>query len=254
MSESATEQRVGQPVEPGLDATHPGEPVPAVEGVTPDAVATVAPASDDLATVTRAERAEVAGAVRDAMLDVLFRDARTPDRWSDRPVEPEVIQALFELVRLGPTSGNCQPARFVFLHSADSRERLRPALSAGNVEAVMGAPLCVVVAHDPLFFEQMPRLHPDEDLRSWFAADLSLSEETAFRNGTLAGGYLLMAARALGLDAWAMSGFDAQKVDDIFLAGSGWRSNFLLSLGYAAGPPARPRAPRLLFDEACMLL
>ncbi|MCQ8241910.1 malonic semialdehyde reductase [Acetobacteraceae bacterium KSS12] len=188
------------------------------------------------------------------MLDILFREARTPDGWADRPLEASVVHALYDLCKLGPTSGNCQPARFVFLHSADSRERLRPALSPGNVERALGAPLCVVVATDPLFYEQMPRLHPDEELRSWFAADLSLAEDTAGRNGTLTGGYLILAARALGLDVLPMSGFDNQKVDDIFLGGTGWRSNFLLAIGHAATAPARARAPRLVFDEACLLL
>jgi 3-hydroxypropanoate dehydrogenase len=164
------------------------------------------------------------------------------------------LHALYDLVKLAPTSGNSSPGRFVFLTTRDSRERLRSALSPGNVEPTMAAAVTVIVAQDPLFFEQLPRLYPSEDARSWFAADLGLAEDTAFRNATLQGGYLILAARALGLDVWPMSGFDSHMVDDIFLAGSGWRSNFLINLGYAAGAPELPRAPRLTFDEACMLL
>ncbi len=190
----------------------------------------------------------------EAALDTLFRNARTPGRWTETPVDQTVLQQLYELVKLGPTSGNCQPARFVFLHSRDSRERLRPALSAGNVEAALSAPVLAIVAQDPFFFDNMPRLHPDEEARSWFAADHGFAEETAFRNASIQGGYMILAARALGLDAWPMSGFDNHKVDEIILAGCGWRSNFLLGLGYADGAPERPRAPRLGFDEACMLL
>lgn len=188
------------------------------------------------------------------VLDALFRTARTPTAWTEAPVEQSLLQELYDLVKLAPTSGNCQPGRFVFLCSQDSRERLRPALSAGNLPGVMQAPVTVIVAQDPFFFDNMPRLHPVEEARSWFAGDHGLAEETAFRNATLQGGYLILAARALGLDVWPMSGFDTDKVDEIFLSGCGWRSNFLLGLGYAAGGPDRPRAPRLGFDEACMLL
>ena len=195
-----------------------------------------------------------ADAIDDAALDRLFRTARTPSAWSPAPIAEETVRALYDLVKLGPTSGNCSPARFVFLTTRDSRERLRPALSPGNIDRTMSAAVTVIVAQDPLFFENLPRLYPAEEARSWFAADHGLAEETAFRNATLQGGYLILAARALGLDAWPMSGFDSLKVDDIFLGGSGWRSNFLVNLGYADGAPATPRGPRLTFDEACMLL
>ena len=195
-----------------------------------------------------------AGAVADEVLDRVFREARTPTRWSDRPVPQTLLHSLYELVKLGPTSGNCSPARFVFLAGRDSRERLRPALSPGNVEPTLAAALTVIVAQDPLFYEQMPRLYPRAEARSWFAADAALADETAFRNASLQGGYLILAARMLGLDAWPMSGFDNARVDEIFLAGQGWRSNLLVNLGYAEGLPETPRAPRLAFDEACLLL
>ncbi len=192
--------------------------------------------------------------VEDAVLERVFRTARTPQRWRDIPVDAGLLHTLYDLVKLGPTSGNCSPARFVFLTSRDSRERLRPALSSGNVERTMSAPVTVIVAQDPLFYEQLPRLYPQVEARSWFAADIVLAEETASRNSSLQGGYLILAARMLGLDAAPMSGFDNDKVDEIFLAGQGWRSNFLLNLGYADGEPPHPRAPRLAFDEACLLL
>ena len=197
---------------------------------------------------------EAGAGVGEAVLDRVFRAARTPTRWSERPVPQPLLHSLYELVKLGPTSGNCSPGRFVFLASRDSRERLRPALSPGNVEPTLAAALTVIVGQDPLFYEQMPRLYPRAEARSWFAADAALADETAFRNASLQGGYLILAARMLGLDAWPMSGFDNAKVDEIFLAGQGWRSNFLVNLGYAEGLPETPRAPRLAFDEACLLL
>ena len=193
-------------------------------------------------------------ALSDDALDRIFRNARTVQRFSSRPVPESLLRALYDLVKLGPTSGNCSPARFVFLHSADSRERLRGSLSGGNVERAMNAGATVIVAYDPLFYEQMPRLYPQAEARSWFAADATFAEETAFRNATLQGGYMILAARMLGLDVAPMSGFDNAKVDEMFLGGQGWRSNFLLNLGYADGLPDAPRAPRLAFDEACLLL
>lgn len=186
-------------------------------------------------------------------LDSLFRAARTPERWTDAPVPDETLRSLYDLVRLGPTSGNCCPARFVFLTTQDAKERLRPALSAGNVDKAMTAPVVVIVAQDPLFFEYLSRLNAELDLRSWFAADVGLAEETAFRNATLQGGYLILAARALGLDVLPMSGFDSAMVEDTFLAAEGWRANFLACLGHGE-PDETPRAPRLFFDEACRQL
>ena len=203
---------------------------------------------------SEAPRPRMPAGISDDVLDIVFRQARTPSRWSDAPVPQSVLHALYDLVKLGPTSGNCSPARLVFLESRDSRERLRPALSIGNVDATLAAPVTVIVAQDPLFYEQLPRLYPRAEARSWFAADLGLADETAFRNATLQGGYLILAARLLGLAAWPMSGFDAAKVDEMFLSGQGWRSNFLINLGYADGLPDTPRAPRLTFDEACLLL
>lgn len=191
--------------------------------------------------------------------EVLFTQARTPRSFSPRPVGEDVLRRLYDLVKLGPTSGNCSPGRFVFLTTQDARERIRPALSPGNVARAMAAPVLAVVCHDPLFFEALPRLNPQEGLRDWFAADVGLSDETAFRNGTLEGAYLIMAARMLGLSAMPMSGFDSFMVEDTLLNATGWRVNFLVGLGYPAeNEPApdhaEPRAPRLDFGEACLCL
>lgn len=186
--------------------------------------------------------------------ELLFQKARTPRRWLAKPVETQTLKELYALVSLGPTSGNCSPARFVFITGSEGREKLRPALSSGNVNRVMGAPVIALVAHDPLFFDYLPRLCPSEELRSWFAADVGLAEETAFRNGTLQGAYMIMAARALGLDVLPVSGFDQSVVEDAFLADTGWRANFLLCLGYGETESLPPRAPRLAFEEACRLL
>lgn len=187
-------------------------------------------------------------------LDVLFNEARTFTWWQDRPVSPELLQQVYDLARMGPTSANACPARFVFLHSASSRERLRPALSEGNVRQTMSAPVTVIVAHDMEFYEQLPRLYPHTDARSWFAGKEDAVKTTAFRNGTLQGAYLMLAARALGLDCGPMSGFDNARVDAEFFADTRWKSNFLINMGYGDRSHLRPRNPRLPFEDACRLL
>jgi 3-hydroxypropanoate dehydrogenase len=154
---------------------------------------------------------------------------------------------------MGPTSANSGPARFVFVRTTEAKERLKPALSAGNLEKTMAAPVTVIVAYDPRFYDELPRLFPHADARAWFAGNEALAEETAFRNSTLQGAYLIMAARALGLDCGPMSGFDRAKVDEAFLAGRGWKSNFLVNLGYGDPEGVLERLPRLSFDEACEL-
>ena len=188
-------------------------------------------------------------------LDTLFRTARSRYRWTAEPVGDEVLRALYDLMRFGPTSANSSPARVLFLRTTDAKERLRPALSAGNVDKAMSAPVVAVVAHDPEFYEQLPRLYPQGgDARAWFAGNALLADETATRNSTLQGGYLILAARAVGLDAGPMSGFDRDRVDAAFMAGRGWRTNFLVCLGHADATAEHDRAPRLEFDEACVLL
>ena len=192
--------------------------------------------------------------VDDASLDALFRDARTQNAWTSKPVSDETLHALYDLLKFGPTSANCSPARFAFLRTAESRQRLFPALSAGNVEKTLTAPVTVIVAYDPRFYDRLPQLFPHADARAWFAGNAALAEETAFRNGTLQGAYLIIAARAVGLDAGPMSGFDKAIVDSTFFAESGLKSNFLVNLGYGDPAGLLPRSPRLEFDEACLML
>jgi 3-hydroxypropanoate dehydrogenase len=182
-----------------------------------------------------------------------FLHARTPRAWTDRPVDEETYRHLYDLVKYGPTSANSSPARFVFIRSQESKDRLRPTLTAGNVAPVMTAPVTVIVAYDPSFYDYLPRLYSQADARSWFAWNDDFSQETAIRNSSLQGGYLLIAARLLGLDCWPMSGFDNARVDQLFLDGRGWRSNFLVSLGYAE-PVESPRNPRLMFEEICEVI
>lgn len=189
----------------------------------------------------------------DAALDTLFRAARTKNAWTDEPVSDEVLQQLYDIVKFGPTSANSSPARFVFLRTPEAREKLKPALNPGNIEKTMTAPVTVIVAFDPLFYEKLPKLFPHADARGWFSGNPDLADETAFRNGTLQGAYLIMAARALGLDCGPMSGFDRAKVDQLFLSDQGWKSNFLINLGHGVAEDTFERSPRLDFDEACVL-
>jgi 3-hydroxypropanoate dehydrogenase len=189
-----------------------------------------------------------------AAQDTIFRTARTHNRWSAQTVSDDTLHALYDLLKFGPTSANCSPARFAFLRTAESRQRLFPALSAGNVEKTLTAPVTVIVAYDPRFYNRLPHLFPHADARAWFAGNAALAEETAFRNSTLQGAYLIMAARALGLDAGPMSGFDRARVDETFFAESGLKSNFLVNLGHGDPAGLFERSPRLTFDEACLML
>jgi 3-hydroxypropanoate dehydrogenase len=188
----------------------------------------------------------------DAALDALFRNARTFWEFTDEPVTDDDLKALYELVKLGPTSANSSPARFVFVRSAEGKEKLRPALSAGNVEKVMAAPVTVIVAQDPMFYTLLPRLYPKADTKTWFSGNPDLAEDTAFRNSTLQGAYLILAARALGIDSGPMSGFDKAKVDRAFFGTSGWKSNFLINLGHGKAAPGYERLPKLGFEEATL--
>ena len=186
-------------------------------------------------------------------LDQLLRGARTHYAWQDRSVPDTKLQELYDLLKFGPTSANSSPARFVFVRTAEGKAKLKGALSEGNIAKTMTAPVTVIVAHDTKFYDELPKLFPHADARSWFAGNDALAEVTAFRNGTLQGAYLIMAARAIGLDTGAMSGFDNAKVDEAFLAGTSWKSNFLVNLGYGDESGLFPRSPRLSFDEAARL-
>jgi 3-hydroxypropanoate dehydrogenase len=191
--------------------------------------------------------------VSDAALDQLFRAARTHRSWTAEQVSDVLLAAVYDLAKMAPTSGNCSPGRFVFVKSAAAKARLKPALSPGNVEQTMSAPATAIVAYDLEFYELMPRLFTAES-RGWFAGKPAVIKETAFRNGTLQGAYLILAARALGLDCGPMSGFDNEKLDQEFFPDGKWKSNFLCNLGYGDGGRMRPRNPRLEFDEACRIL
>jgi 3-hydroxypropanoate dehydrogenase len=190
----------------------------------------------------------------DPGLDILFREARTHNGWLDKPVSDTLIRQIYDLMKWAPTSANSSPARFVFVRSPAAKERLLAAMSPGNVEKTRTAPVTVIIAYDTEFHEKLPKLFPHEDARSWFAGNQPLIDTTAFRNGTLQGGYLILAARALGLDAGPMSGFDNAKVDREFFPDGKIKSNFVVNLGY--GDPAKlfPRNPRLTFEEAAQIL
>jgi 3-hydroxypropanoate dehydrogenase len=189
-----------------------------------------------------------------AGLDLLFKEARTHNKWHDEAVSDETLHELYDILKFGPTSANSSPARFVFIRTKEGKEKLAPALSAGNTEKTMAAPVTVIVAYDPKFFEKLPTLFPhNADAINWFTSNDSLAATTAFRNGTLQGAYLMIAARSLGLDTGAMSGFDNAKVDAAFFSGNGWRSNFLVNIGHGDPSGVFNRSPRLSFEEACLL-
>jgi len=186
-------------------------------------------------------------------LDQLFRTARTHNAWQAKDVPDALLHQLYELLKWAPTSANCSPARFVFVKSPEAKAKLKAALAPGNVEKTMTAPVTVIVGEDLAFPDTLPQLFPHADARSWFAGNDALIESTAFRNASLQGAYLILAARALGLDTGAMSGFDAARVDADFFAGTRIRSNFLVNLGYGDPAGLFPRSPRLAFDEAARI-
>ena len=194
-------------------------------------------------------------ALSDAALDQLFRAARTYPAWLDLPVADELLHQIYELMKWGPTSGNLCPARIVFVTSPAAKERLRPALSPGNVEKVMTAPATAIVAYDLKFYEKQPTLAPhNPKSRETFAASPDLAQSTAFRNSSLQGAYFIVAARALGLDCGPMSGFDNAKVDEEFFAGGQLKSNFLCNIAYGDDKMIFARSPRLPFERACQIL
>jgi 3-hydroxypropanoate dehydrogenase len=189
----------------------------------------------------------------DAGLDLLFRTARTHNGWQDRPVDEALLRRVWGVARWGPTSANCSPARIVFAVSAAAKDRLRPCLAEGNIAKTMSAPATAIIGHDVAFYDRLQELFPHADARSWFVGNDRLIEATAFRNGTLQGAYFIIAARALGLDCGPMSGFDNDKVDQVFFSGTTIRSNFLCNLGHGDPAKLHPRNMRLSFDEACRI-
>jgi 3-hydroxypropanoate dehydrogenase len=207
--------------------------------------------------------------INDASLDALFREARTYSKWQSKPVSDETLHELYDLLKWAPTSANGSPARFVFLRSKESKERLRPALAPMNVEKVMSAPVTAIIAYDLRFYTQLPKLFPHSTgMAKLFENNPEMVETTARRNSSLQGAYMIMAARALGLDCGPMSGFDTMKVDEEFFAAGKpcfgcdqeffpeghVKTNFICNIGYGDASALYPRLPRLAFNEACSIL
>ena len=187
-------------------------------------------------------------------LDTLFTDARTHNAWLDKPVTDEQLQGIYDLMKWGSTSANCSPARLVFVRSEAEKEKLVACVSAGNAEKTKTAPVTVIVGMDMEFYEKLPQLFPHADARSWFAGNQAAIDATAFRNSSLQGAYLMLAARAVGLDCGPMSGFDADKLNASFFAGTTVKVNFICNLGYGDASKLFARSPRLAFDEACKIV
>lgn len=193
----------------------------------------------------------------EADLDLLFRTARTfstqPGTWQDKPVEQALLRQVWDLAKMGPTSANCSPARVVFVTTQEGKARLAPLMDEGNRQKTVEAPATAIIGMDLAFPDKLAYLFPHTDAKSWFAGNDTLIRTTAMRNSSLQGAYLILAARALGLDCGPMSGFDNAKVDAEFFAGSAVQSNFIVNLGYGNRDTLKPRNPRLSFDEACRI-
>jgi 3-hydroxypropanoate dehydrogenase len=190
----------------------------------------------------------------DKALDAIFRNARTHNGWQSKPVSDEVLRRLWDIAKWGPTSANSQPCRIVFVRTREGKERLRPALSEGNTAKTLAAPVTAIVAYDSQFYEHLPRTFPhNQDAINWFKGPGKevAAHTTAFRNGTLQGAYLIVAARALGLDIGAMSGFDNAKLDEAFFPDGRFKSNFLCNIGYGDPAALFERSPRMSFEDAC---
>ncbi len=189
-----------------------------------------------------------------AVIDQLLVEARSQNKWQDRDVPDELLHRLIDILKMGPTSANCSPARFVFVKSRAAKERLRPHLSSGNTEKTMAAPVTAIIGYDLAFYEHLKKLFPHDDAKAWFTGNDELVKETAFRNGSLQGAYLMLAARMLGLDVGGMSGFDNAGVDAEFFSGTTVKSNFLCNIGYGDPAGLYPRLPRFAFAEMASIL
>ena len=189
----------------------------------------------------------------DRALDTLFRDARSFNYWLEKPLDDEMLKRLYDLMKWGPTSANCCPARIVFVKSKEAKERLKPALAEGNIEKCMSAPVVAIVAMDLEFYEKLPRLLPHIDARSWYENKPAAIKETAFRNSSLQGAYMMLAARSLGLDCGPMSGFNQEQIDREFFPDTVLTANFICAIGYGDHSHLHPRGPRLEFSEACRI-
>lgn len=187
-------------------------------------------------------------------LDALFMQARTHNGWLDKSVTDAQLHQIYALMQWGPTSANCSPARIVFVKTAAAKEKLLPCMGPGNQEKTGAAPVTAIVGMDMAFYEKLPVLFPHADAKSWFVGNQALIDATAFRNSSLQGGYMIMAARAVGLDCGPMSGFDPEKINQAFFAGTTVKVNFVCNLGYGDPEKLFPRSPRLPFDEACKIV
>lgn len=197
----------------------------------------------------------MADILNDAALDTLFREARSFNGWEDKPISEVQIQAIYDLMKWGPTSANCSPARFVWVRSTSAKEKLASLAMAGNDEKILAASATVIIGYDLEFYERIPELFPhNPDAKSWFNGDKVTAETTAFRNGTLQGAYLMLAARALGLDCGPMSGFDSAGVDEAFFGGTTIKPNFICTIGYGTQDNLFDRSPRLSFEDANTVL
>lgn len=193
-------------------------------------------------------------AITPTAIKTLFTEARTHNGWQEMPVSDETLREIYDLMKWGPTSANCSPARIVFVRTPEGKEKLRPSLSSGNLAKTMAAPVTAIIAWDGEFYERLPELFPHGDARSWFTSSPALAEETAFRNSAMQAAYLIFACRALGLDTGPMSGFDRQKVDEAFFTGTTLKSNLLINIGYGDVIKVYGRLPRLSFEDACGLV
>jgi 3-hydroxypropanoate dehydrogenase len=193
-------------------------------------------------------------ALTDESLDILFREARSHNAWQDKSVSDDLLKQLYDLLKMGPTSANSCPGRFVFIKSPEAKQKLKSCLNEGNVKKSMTAPVVVIIGMDLEFYEQLPKLFPHTDARSWFVGKAEKIQETAFRNSSLQGAYLMLAARSLGLDCGPMSGFDSTKLNATFFPDGKVKSNFICALGYGDPAGLYQRGPRLDFNEAAEIV
>ena len=187
-------------------------------------------------------------------INQIFTEARTHHNWLNKPVSDELLHELYELTKFGPTSANSLPMRIVFIKSAEQKEKLLPALFGSNVDQVKTAPVTAIIASDQKFYDHLPKLFPYADIKGMFATNEALAARSALQNSSLQGGYFILAARALGLDIGPMGGFDSAKVDEFFLQGTSWKSNFLCNVGYGDASKLFPRGPRFDFEEVCKII
>lgn len=191
--------------------------------------------------------------LNDSALNTLFYQARTQQGWRDKDITDQQLHQIYDLMKWGPTSANCSPARIVFVKTPEAKEKLLACMNSGNIEKTRTAPVTAIIGMDMAFYEKLPQLFPHTDARSWFAGNQPLIDATAMRNSSLQGGYFIMAARAVGLDCAPMSGFNADKLNEAFFAGTSVKANFVCSIGYGDSSKLHPRGPRLSFDEACKI-